>query len=107
MAARGVASRMLGMGVMKNSITLDLPFPSPRACILEAEPLPAFRQSSVASDHRDLDVMARALAIDFPLHSPTELRRALLQAFGDLWPREDSIALLDHARDRLQVGAFA
>lgn len=51
---------------------------------------------------RDVDAMIRGLSMDFPLHSASELRRTIMDAFDDIWPRKDPIDVLDRARVRLQ-----
>jgi len=87
---------------MKNAILSGVWEPFPPVDLDETEmPLPSFRQSSVGNQSGDLDVLARELSCDFPLHSPTELRRVLLAASDDLWPDEEPTTLLHQARQRL------
>jgi hypothetical protein len=66
------------------------------------EPSVATRALPARDGERDLEALIRGLSIDFPLHSATELRRTLMDALEDLWPRKDPIDVLDRARVRLQ-----
>ena len=58
----------------------------------------------ISPNDRDPDLLTRGLAMDFPLHSISELRRTIAEAQQDLWPHRDPIDILDRARERLHEG---
>ncbi len=58
----------------------------------------------ILPNDRDPDLLTRGLALDFPLHSMSELRRTIAGAQQDLWPHRDPIDILDRARERLHEG---
>ncbi len=65
----------------------------------------AFQTMSVTvPDQNRLDLLSRGLSGEFPLHSMSELRRIILEAEEDLWPRKDATEVLDRARHRLHEG---
>ena len=58
----------------------------------------------ILPNDRDPDLLTRALALDFPLHSMSEVRRTIAEAQRDLWPHCDPVDVLDRARERLHEG---
>jgi hypothetical protein len=98
---------MLYTVIMINTSTATASADSPpRGATVLTTPT-ATRLNSVSNNNPELDTLARHLAGDFPLHSPSELRRAILVAGDDLWPRRDSTEILDQARLRLQQGTIS
>jgi len=66
----------------------------------------ALSTERTAQEEREADQLARELAADFPLHSMSELRRAIFAAEDEV-SHKDPTHILERARDRVNQGILS